>query len=1256
MDNKLACTIIMQDLGFDMDSSNSIGAVGGATTTILQSIEDINIPPPNVASEASFSEDPFADDFFQTSFSSATASLSSQSAWPGASTDIHVAGDQAEDPFSSSVGFETAWGTTQAASATNQAAGVSSENADPFQEILATPTGSSGGNQEAAARDPFQDTATPTSPPVSFDFTGFSSELPWNESASVTTTTTSTITQAVPIASFDADFGSDWGALGAGDTSTNAASSSTTTPQAPKKQDSQPEPVAILSPPPQVTTPRRAEATRTPATTAASTIMAPEDSFGPPPAAVPPPPLPKRDSAILKPPPVSPTRRADAISNRNQSTSSRSRPRPSAADQTQAPVATIDSQVVLNRPPKSKSSPSQTRAYSGETEPQQQLNIPSPDFGTGAEVASTNFDAMFDTSTSDNQDSGGVSLTSSVTSDPFQSSFPPVSSPSSEPIASDPFQSVASTSIQAAISDSFQGAPLPTSQLDNIGELFSQENLSPPSSTVTTSQVTFDDPFQGGTPQTSTATSELSLGNPFQEVSPQHASLSTAQQAPVNDPFQGGFPPVAVSGSASTTTSDDLFGDMAQPSAGNHDPFQSNTQPPASTEGTTNQAKPAKSPPESGSEGGGDNWSGFGDMWSSKKQETTPSSDWSAAFGGTGGTETAASKQKPVSKSDGWSDSGFGSQPQQQEEQKQPANVSFSGFGDNWSGLPDGGNATASTPQNQSPFTSKPAERSSTSMATSVSQSKTESPWNVFGQDSFSTGPSASLPSSVQSQPQVQQKSAKSAGAGLLPPPSKSSRPGGSSGSPLSSHSRSRARPSGGERGPGILNPPSSQKAQISSARGGQVQRATATESTSNPLNKSEVSTKKSGSYLDDLSSLTGPSQQQQPQPPQFSSVNINMNYPGMGGGGAGGLLFQQQQQQLPQAGGWGSPPGPTTTSQPFSQQPMQIPPQQQQQAFQAYGGPQQAGGGGMPPQQQHKQQQQAMFMQQQQAIQQMQQGPPGSMQQGPPGQMQRGPPGQMQQGPPGQMQQRPMQQGPPGQMQQRPMQQGPPGAMQQGPPGSMQGGYASMQQIPPGQMAMQQGAVGGMQFSPGGPQQMISPPGQGGQIPGPPQFSTPQQQQQYYYQQQQQQQNPNAFSPTGQPNPLTPGNTSMGGGQFSGSNLSTSHLNASGFSSPPYAVGSSTPQSGTPGTASSPPAPAELPPATVEYRPSVNDGRPDPFAALVTGALSPSKDGKVKGVDAERLKAAFIKQPSPNRFPSPGPTYYSSAPNNSANPQGGWV
>lgn len=186
----------------------------------------------------------------------------------------------------------------------------------------------------------------------------------------------------------------------------------------------------------------------------------------------------------------------------------------------------------------------------------------------------------------------------------------------------------------------------------------------------------------------------------------------------------------------------------------------------------------------------------------------------------------------------------------------------------------------------------------------------------------------------------------------------------------------------------------------------------------------------------------------------------------------------------------------------------------------------------------------------------------------------------------------------------------------------------------------------------------MIGQPGQGGQMPGPPhaQFSTPQQQQQYYYQQQQHQQqqlqqNPNAFSPVAQPggNPLTPGNASMGGGQYSGANLSTSHLNASGFSSPPYAVGSSTPQSGTPGTA---PA-ADLPPPTVEYRPSVNDGRPDPFASLVTGALSPSKDGKVKGVDAEKLKAAFIKQPSPNRFPSPGPSYYGGAPNN---PQGGWV
>ena len=1270
----------MQDLGFDMDSNN--GAVGGATSTILPPIEDINIPPPNVTSEASFTEDPFADDFFQTSFSSPSASLSSQSAWPGASTD--TAGDQAtEDPFSAGGSFETAWGTLQPSIAISQATGVSSENADPFQEDLATPTGSSGGNQTAAARDPFQDTTTPTSPPVSFDFAGFSAESPWNESASVTTTTTSTITQAVPTASFDADFGSDWGAFG-GDTSTNTASPSTTASQAPKKQDSQPEPAAILSPPPKVTTPRRAEATRMPATTTASTTTASEDSFGPSSTAVPPPALQKRDSAILKPPPVSPTRRADAMSDRSQSTSSRSRPRPSGADQAQAPVAMTGSQVVLNRPPKSKSSPSQTRAYSGEIEPQQQINIPSPDFGIEAEVASTSFDAMFDTSTSDNQDSGGVSLTSSVTSDPFQSSLPPVSSSSSEPSTSDPFQSVTSTTTQAAISNSIQGAPIPTSQTDNnVGELFFQESLSPPSSTVTASQATFDDPFQGGTPQAFTAVSELSLGNPFQEVSPQHISLSTAQQVPASDPFQGGFPPAAVSSSGSKTISDDLFGSMAQPSTGDHDPFQSSMQPPTSTDsqvGAATQAETAKSPPEFGSDGGGDNWSGFGDMWTSKKQETTPSDDWSAAFGGTGSAETATkSKQEPVPKRDGWSDSAFGSQPQQQkEEQKQQANSSFSGFGDNWGGFPDVGKAAASTPQSQPPSVSKTAEVSGNSTVTSALQNNTEPSWNVFGQDSFST-PSTSLPSAAQSQPQVQQKSAK---PGLLPPPSsKSSRPSGSSGSPLSSsHSRPRSRPSG-ERAPGsggLLNPPSSQKAQSgSSARGGQAQAGTTVESTtSNPLNKSEVSTKKSGGYLDDLSSVSAPTQ------PQFSPMNMNtnMNYPGMGSGGVGGPLFQQQQQQQqPQAaGGWGSPPG-TTQSPPFSQQPMQTPPQQQpqQQTFQSYGGPQSGAGGGsrqgMTPQQQQQymQQQQAMYMQQQQqAMQQgppgaIQRGPPGSMapgqmQQGPPGAIQRGPPGsippgQMQQGPPGAIQRGPpgsMQQGSPRQMQQGPMmQQGPPGAMQPGPPGSMQGGYANMQQMPPGQMAMQQGVMGGMQFSPGGPQQMIGPPGQGGQMPpGPQQFSTPEQQQQYYYQQRQQQ-NPNAFSPTGQPNPLTPGNASMGGGQFTGSNLSTSHLNASGFSSPPYAVGSSTPQSGTPGTA--PQAPADLPPATVEYRPSVNDGRPDPFAALVTGALTPSKD---KRVDAEKLKAAFIKQPSPNRFPSPGPTYYSNAPNNSANPQGGWV
>ena len=1247
-----------------MDSNNSVGAVGGAGTTVLPPIEDMNIPPPNVPSEASFSEDPFADDFFQSSFGS-------QSAWPGSDT-----GEQVVDPFSSGASFEAAWGITAQDStitSTSQAAGVvSSETADPFQEDLATPTGSGGGggNQAAAAHDPFQDTTTPTSPPVSFDFAGFSAESPWNESlSSAVTTTTSSITQPVPTASFDEGFGSNWGTFS--DTSVNTTSSNAAVSQSPNEQDSQQEPATILSsPPPQVTIPRRAEATsaQAPATVATSTVTAPA---GPSPTAVPPPPLPKRDSGILKPPPVSPTRRADAISNRNQSMSSRSRPRPSAAGgQAQAPVvaaaAVSGSQVVLNRPPKSKSSPGQTRTYSSEAEPQlqQEFRIPSPDFGADAEVTSTTFDAMFDAS-DNNQESGDVSLTSSAMSDLFlQSGVPPASVPSSEPMPSsvgDPFQSVTSTSSAQAdgASGSFQGALLPTSQADSIGELF-QDSLPPSSITTSTSQVPFSDPFKGGTPQTSTATDQLSLGNPFQEVSPQRVPLSAAQQAPASDPFQDhGFPPAS---SESKATSGDPFGGVVEPSAGGHDPFPSSVQsPPASVQsqvGTaTSQAKSVTSAPESSSEGGGGDWSGFGDMWSSKKQESATSSDWSAAFGSAGGTETAASKpQEPAS------NSAFDSQ---QKQQKEPAASSFSGFGDNWSGFPDQGKAT------NAPATSA-RETGSTPIVTtpSVSQGKSESSWNAFGQDSFSTPSTETSTVTAQSQPQVQQKQAKPAAApGLLPPPSsKSNRPSGTSGSPLSTHSRPRARPTG-DRGPGgsgggggLLNPPSSQKASGSS-RGGQAQVKTAASGSSalssNPLNKSEISTKKSGSYLEDLSSLSGPPSQQQPQ---FSPMN--MSYPGAvrGGGVGGGPLFQQQQQQQPGGSGWGSPPpGPNTQSPPFSQQPpMQVPPpqQQQQQAFQSYGGPQgPPGGQSMPPQQQQQrqqrqqqqfmQQQQAMFaQQQQQAMQQMQRGPPGSMQQGPPGSM-------MQQRAPGAMPPGSMQQGPPGAM--------PPGSMQQGPPGAMQGGYANMQQqqiqMPPDQ---QQGAMhGGMQFSsPGGPQQMIGPPGQGGQMPGPPhaQFSTPQQQQQYYYQQQQHQQqqlqqNPNAFSPVAQPggNPLTPGNASMGSGQYSGANLSTSHLNASGFSSPPYAVGSSTPQSGTPGTA---PA-ADLPPPTVEYRPSVNDGRPDPFASLVTGALSPSKDGKVKGVDAEKLKAAFIKQPSPNKFPSPGPSYYGGAPNN---PQGGWV
>ena len=1228
----------MQDLGFDMDSNNSTGAaVGGASAAaVLPSIEDLNIPPPNVTSEASFSEDPFADDFFQTSFSSPSVSLSSQSAWPGSNTS--ASGEQVVDPFSSSASFEVAWGTAEDTTSTSQATGVSvssSEAADPFQEDLATPTGSSGGTQAATAHDPFQDTAIPTSPPVSFDFAGFSAgESPWNESSSIVTTTTSSITQAIPTASFDEDFGLDWSAFGGG-TGTNTATSIPAGPQTPPEQDSQQEPTTTLSgPPPQVAIPRRAEATTTHGVTAASnTVMAPEDSFGASPAAVPPPPLSKRDSAILKPPPVSPTRRADAISNRNQSISSHSRPRPSPAkDQTQAPAvvaaATASSQMVLNRPPKSKSSPSRTRAYSSEIDPQpEEITIPSPDFGAKTEVASTSFDAMFD-APGNNQESGEVSLALSGMSDPFlQNSLPPLAGPPSgeaQSSASDPFQlATSTTSAQAstvAASSYFQGAQPPsTSQADNIGELF-QDSL-PPSST---SQPNFGDPFQGGISQASTqsATDQLSLGNPFQAVSPQHvpAPSSTAQQSPplANDPFQDGFPPAAVSGSVSKTTSDDPFGGggMVQPSTGSHDdPFQSSMQPPT-TSTTKSQVQvgtaAVKSAPKSGSEsgGGGDDWSGFGDMWSSKKQESTTSGDnWSAAFGGNESMKSAAKVEEP----------------------KEPANLSFSGFGDNWSGFPDQGKASII-----STSASKPVAETSISTATSASQGKTESSWNAFGQDSFSTpSPAATAAlSTAQSQPQVQQKQTKptAATAGLLPPPStssKSNRPSGRvGGSPLSSQSRPRIRPSG-ERAPpatnsGLLNPPSSQSG---SARGqaqtGGGSRAPAKESSSNPLNKSEVSTKKSGSYLDELSSLSGPSQYQ--QQPQFSPMN--MSYPGAGGGGGGGVGGPFQQQQQP--GGWGSPPGPNSAQSPppSPQQPMQMPPQQQQsqqQAFQSYGGPQGPPGvqQGMTPQQQQQfmQQQQAMFMQQQQAMQQMQQGPPGAMQQGPPGSMQ----------------------------------QGPPGAMQQGPSGSIrQGGYANnMQQMPSGQVAMQQGAMGGgVQFSPGGPHQMIRPPGQGAQMPpGTPQFSSPQQQQQYFYQQQQQmqQQNPNAFIPAGQPgNPLTPGNASMGGGQFAGANLSTSHLNASGFSSPPYAVGSSTPQSGTPGGAAAP-VPADLPPPTVEYRPSVNDGRPDPFALLVTGALTPSKDGKVKGVDAEKLKAAFIKQPSPNRFPSPGPTY-----NNS---QGGWV
>ena len=86
-----------------------------------------------------------------------------------------------------------------------------------------------------------------------------------------------------------------------------------------------------------------------------------------------------------------------------------------------------------------------------------------------------------------------------------------------------------------------------------------------------------------------------------------------------------------------------------------------------------------------------------------------------------------------------------------------------------------------------------------------------------------------------------------------------------------------------------------------------------------------------------------------------------------------------------------------------------------------------------------------------------------------------------------------------------------------------------------------------------------------------------------------------------------------------------------------------------------SPPQPPP-PPPTVQYRPSVNDGRSDPFASLVSGALTPSKDGNVKAVDSEKLKAAFVKQP--RVLPASGPTFVGNVPNtmNSSNTQSGWV
>ena len=1221
-----------------MDGTPGTGAAPALPVIEELSITSLSVPSGTVFNvnqsfPSSVSEDPFADDFFQTSFESPSASVTTT--WPGGSMS---ATDQTEDPFDVTSSFGAAWGTTE-----NQATGVS-DSIDPFQDIPA-PTIS----QMSSNSDPFQET-TPTSGSVSFDFGDFSAQ-------SITTPSSA---QMPPTSTFEEGFGSDLGALD-GIVSTDISSVSIPPPLT--QPDSQPG--LILNPPP-VTTPRRANVIQKPAAAPEEGFAADWGLFGdnvsaaissapagppsrpqkptpippPPPVTTPkrpnavqvppatsedgfgsdlggttttspapvPPPLPKRDSAALMPPPVTTPRRANTT--RNQPASSRSRPRPSV-DQTPK----TDEQVILSRPAKSKPSPdvNRTRTSNNETS----VPLPSLDgFGAEADIVTTSFDAVFEMSGPDNQGSNKPTALT-VASDPFQDALPPPAVSTSQATITDLFQ------------DSLPPPAVSTSQA-TITDLF-QDSSPPPA--VSTSQATISDLFQDSLPPLAVSTSQANISDPFQDGLRQPANPTG--QAIVSDPFQDGPPSPAVSASQANSISDPFQDGMlsslsvSQPRATNSNPFQSAFpssaqsragiaagggikqedvqvaaspsgavsfefgDPPIPTSSSQQEAVSSRvskeednknanwpsfgfdEPVQTGSnkvaqqnKSGGtvdwspfdvqadtqpvlaakqveeSSWSVFGDVGPKQQQQDTSSTGWSP-FGSTGDSKQA-NRQEGAVGTTGWP--VVDSTPAQQQQQQQQPTSSFSGFGDNW----DGGGSVLSTSKSQpaAATTSNILAMNAPAAVSATSQGKAVSNWDSFGKDSPMSTPSMFAQSQPQQQ-QQQQPAQPTMIAILNPPPGKSNR---DSSSPATARSRPRTRSSGNSV---MLNlsPSSSQRTRSGvnaasqsrsphsvQASAASVSSKSTVESRSNPLNKSETTIKKSGGYLDELSSLSMPSQQ-----PQISPMTMSFQ---------GGPSFQQPGGGPP--GGWGGPSGPQP---PFPQQ-IQPPQQQQQQQQQPpvnfpYGHP--AGGQGMPIQQQQfmqHQQQQAMLMRQQQQAMQMQQGPMPMQQ----GSM------QMQQGP------MPMQQGP------MSMQRGPV-PMQQGPMSAQQGPGVSMQQGPMG-----------TQFLPGGPQ-MMGPPG--GQMQ-PPRFSTPQQQQQQ--QQNFYQQNPNTFSPIGQPNPLSPpGNVSMGpgGGQFSisgGSNLSTSNLYTSDFSSPPYAVGSSTPQSGAQIMVSPPQPPP--PPPPVQYRPSANYGR----------------------------------------------------------------